>query len=51
MGLDHASWAVLKHMYPAADIPVYELSLDMTKALPFHYNLVKNWQVYAKKVS
>src|SRR5512139_1305697 len=27
-GLDHASWAVLKHIYPAADIPVVELSLD-----------------------
>jgi 4,5-DOPA dioxygenase extradiol len=38
-GLDHASWAVLKHMYPAADIPVYELSLDVTKDLDFHYNL------------
>jgi 4,5-DOPA dioxygenase extradiol len=38
-GLDHASWAVLKHMYPAADIPVYELSLDVTKDLSFHYNL------------
>ncbi len=27
-GLDHASWAVLKHMYPQADIPVLEMSLD-----------------------
>jgi 4,5-DOPA dioxygenase extradiol len=27
-GLDHASWAVLKHMYPAANIPVFEMSLD-----------------------
>ena len=27
-GLDHASWAVLKHMYPKADIPVFEMSLD-----------------------
>jgi 4,5-DOPA dioxygenase extradiol len=38
-GLDHASWAILKHMYPKADIPVYELSLDMTRDLAFHYNL------------
>jgi 4,5-DOPA dioxygenase extradiol len=38
-GLDHASWAILKHMYPQADIPVYEMSLDMTKDAAFHYNL------------
>ncbi len=44
-GLDHASWAVLKHLYPAADIPVFELSLDYTfnewhpKPLQYHYEL------------
>lgn len=38
-GLDHASWAILKHIYPQADIPVYEMSLDMTKDVAFHYNL------------
>ena len=27
-GLDHASWAILKHMYPEADIPTFEMSLD-----------------------
>jgi 4,5-DOPA dioxygenase extradiol len=48
-GLDHASWAVLKHMYPAADIPIYELSLDMTKDLPFHFNLGKELGGLRKK--
>ncbi len=45
-GLDHAAWAVLKHMYPAADVPVFEMSLDYSpynswnpKSLEFHYRL------------
>ncbi len=40
-GLDHGSWSVLKHIYPAADVPVLELSLDYTKSPLFHYNLAK----------
>ena len=40
-GLDHASWAVLKHLYPAADIPVLEMSLDVTKNEEDHYMLGK----------
>lgn len=40
-GLDHAAWAVLKHLYPNADIPVMELSLDYEKDPQEHYNLAK----------
>lgn len=40
-GLDHAAWAVLKHMYPAADIPVLELSLDVLKSPREHYDMGK----------
>lgn len=38
-GIDHAAWAVLKHMYPNADIPVMEMSLDVTKLPHEHYEL------------
>jgi 4,5-DOPA dioxygenase extradiol len=36
-GLDHGSWSVLKHMFPAADLPVIQLSLDYTKSPQEHY--------------
>ncbi len=40
-GLDHGTWSVLMQMYPKADIPVYQISLDATKAPEYHYNLGK----------
>ena len=40
-GIDHAGWAVLKHMYPKADIPVLECSLDMRKSPQAHYDFAK----------
>lgn len=43
-GLDHGSWSVLKHLYPKADIPVVQLSLDRTKPASFHYELAKELQ-------
>lgn len=36
-GLDHGVWSVLKHLYPAADIPVLQLSLDVEKTEAEHY--------------
>lgn len=43
-GLDHGTWSVLRRMYPAADIPVLQLSLDRTKAPAFHYQLGQELQ-------
>lgn len=40
-GLDHGTWSVLKQMYPRADIPVVQLSLDYTKSAKAHYELAK----------
>jgi 4,5-DOPA dioxygenase extradiol len=38
-GLDHGAWSVIKHFYPAADVPVVEMSLDHTQGPQYHYDL------------
>lgn len=40
-GLDHGTWSILKHMYPDADIPVLQLSIDNQMPAQFHYDLGK----------
>jgi 4,5-DOPA dioxygenase extradiol len=40
-GLDHGAWSVIKHLYPNADIPVIQMSLDYSQTPQFHYELAR----------
>ncbi|MCE8423018.1 MAG: 4,5-DOPA dioxygenase extradiol [Candidatus Methanoperedens sp.] len=54
-GLDHASWAILRHIFPKADIPVFEMSLDYSfndwhpKPIQYHYELASELAVLREK--
>ena len=48
-GLDHGCWSVLLPMFPNADIPTFQLSLDYTKPPQYHYELAKELKALRKK--
>lgn len=48
-GLDHGSWTIIRHMYPDANIPVLQLSIDYTNGPRYHYDLAKELYALRKK--
>ena len=43
-GLDHGAWSVIKHLYPKANIPVIQMSIDYSTPAKYHYDLAKEIQ-------
>ncbi len=48
-GLDHGTWTVVKHMYPNANIPVIQLSIDYYQSPQYHYELAKELAILRRK--
>lgn len=48
-GLDHGCWSIVRHMYPDADIPVLQLSIDYSQPAQYHYDLAKQLASLRKK--
>jgi len=48
-GLDHGAWSVIKHLYPKADVPVVQMSLDYEQPAQYHYDLAKELSALRRK--
>jgi 4,5-DOPA dioxygenase extradiol len=48
-GLDHGTWSVLAHMYPRADVPVLQLSINALKPLDYHIALARRLSVVRER--
>ena len=48
-GLDHGAWTVIKHLYPNADVPVVQMSIDCTQNAAAHFEIAKELQSLRNK--
>lgn len=48
-GLDHGAWSVLVHLYPNAEIPVIQMSIDYSQGPQYHYELAKQLRSLRQK--
>lgn len=48
-GLDHGAWSVIKHLYPKADVPVIQMSLDHYQTPEYHYELARELSSLRRK--
>jgi 4,5-DOPA dioxygenase extradiol len=48
-GLDHGAWSVIKHLYPDANVPVVQMSLDYRQPAQWHYELAKELATLRRK--
>lgn len=48
-GLDHGAWSVVKHLYPDADVPVIQMSLDYRQSPQYHFELARELSSLRKK--
>lgn len=49
MGLDHGAWSVIKHVWPDASVPVFQMSIDWYKSPQWHYELAQELKALRKK--
>lgn len=48
-GMDHGTWTILRHMYPEAQVPVLQLSIDYYQPAQYHFELAQQLQSLRKK--
>jgi 4,5-DOPA dioxygenase extradiol len=49
MGLDHGAWTILKYLFPNADVPVFQLSIDYTQPADYHFQLANTLKKLREK--